>query len=92
MSNLQKQIGKLRDYVLTFNGQPVEQLSTAAWYKALNWAGIENFHWHDLRHTWASRHVQSDTPLRVLQKLGGWTSYAMVQRNPHLGKRPANPS
>jgi integrase len=84
MSILQKQIGKHRDYVFTFKGQHVEQLSTAAWYKALKRAGIENFRWHDLRHTWASWHVQSGTPLHVLQELGGWASYAMVQRYAHL--------
>jgi integrase len=81
---LQKQIGKHREVVFTFKGKPVEQLSTAAWYKALKRAGIENFRWHDLRHTWASWHVQSGTPLHVLQELGGWASYAMVQRYAHL--------
>lgn len=84
MAVLQKQIGKHRDCVFTFKGQPVEQLSTAAWYKALKRAGIENFRWHDLRHTWASWHVQGGTPLHVLQELGGWASYAMVQRYAHL--------
>lgn len=81
---LQKQIGKHRDVVFTFKGKPVEQLSTAAWYKALGRAGIENFRWHDLRHTWASWHVQGGTPLNVLQELGGWASYSMVQRYAHL--------
>lgn len=40
----------------------------------------------DLEHvfTWASWHVQSGTPLHVLQELGGWASYAMVQRYAHL--------
>jgi integrase len=60
---LQKQICKHRDVVFTFKGQPVVQVSTAAWYKALRRAGIENFRWHDLRHTWASWNIQSGTPL-----------------------------
>ena len=81
---LQKQVGKHCDLVFTFDGKPVGQPSTAAWYKALRRAGIENFRWHDLRHTWASWHVQSGTPLNVLQELGGWASYAMVQRYAHL--------
>ncbi|WP_363183902.1 site-specific integrase [uncultured Thiocystis sp.] len=55
-----------------------------AWRKALLRAGIENFRWHDLRHTWASWHVQSGTPLHVLQELGGWSDFAMVQKYAHL--------
>ena len=76
-----RQAPRIRVHV---QGNPVEQLSTAAWYKALQRAGIQNFRWHDLRHTWASWHVQSGTPLHVLQELGGWASFAMVQRYAHL--------
>jgi len=71
-------------FVFAFNGERVVQLSTAAWYKALKRGGIENFRSHDLRHTWASWHIQSGTPLHVLQELGGWASYTMVQRYAHL--------
>jgi integrase len=63
---------------------PIAETNSAAWYKALKRAGIENFRWHDLRHTWASWHVQNGTPLYVLQELGGWASFAMVQRYAHL--------
>lgn len=42
--------------------------------------GIEDFHWHDIRHTWATWHVRAGTPLEVLQKLGGWRDYSMVLR------------
>jgi len=44
----------------------------------------KRFRWHDLRHTWASWHVQAGTPLPVLQKLGGWSCYEMVLRYAHL--------
>ena len=35
---------------------------------------IEDFCWHDLRHTWSSWHIQNGTPLHVLQELVGWSS------------------
>jgi len=47
VSILQKQIGKHRDIVFTFKGREIEQVSTAAWYKALRRAGIHNFRWQD---------------------------------------------
>jgi integrase len=47
-------------------------------------SGIENFRWHDLRHTWASWHVQLGTPLYVLKELGGWETLEMVNRYAHL--------
>lgn len=46
------------------------------------WIGDVN--WHTFRHTFASWHVMSGTPLEVLQKLGGWSSLRMVQRYAHL--------
>lgn len=70
--------------VFVYNGKPVYQTVTAAWTKALQRAGIRNFRWHDLRHTWASWHVQRGTPLQVLKELGGWETLEMVQRYAHL--------
>lgn len=57
---------------------------TKAWYKALKETGLEGFRFHDLRHTWASWHVQAGTPLNALQELGGWSSAEMVRRYAHL--------
>ena len=65
---------------------PVTGCSTLAWYKAVERAGLKGFRWHDLRHTWASWHVQAGTPLPILQELGSWASFAMVQRYAHLGR------
>jgi integrase len=80
MEGVQRQAGKHAVRVFTCEGQPVEQVSTKAWYKALKRAGISSFRWHDLRHTWASWHIQNGTPLRVLQELGGWETASMVRR------------
>ncbi|PHM61814.1 integrase [Xenorhabdus ishibashii] len=55
-----------------------------AWNSALKRAGIEDFRFHDLRHTWASWLVQSDVPLSILQEMGGWESIEMVRRYAHL--------
>ncbi|CRY05840.1 integrase family protein [Yersinia enterocolitica] len=58
-----------------------------AWRLALKRAGIDNFRFHDLRHTWASWLVQAGVPLTVLQEMGGWESIEMVQRYAHLAPR-----
>jgi integrase len=84
MTLVRKQVGKHPTHVFSFRGQPVVQPSTKAWYAALGRAGIEDFRWHDLRHTWASWHVQNGTPLCVLQELGGWESPEMVRRYAHF--------
>jgi len=81
---LRRQSGKHLTHVFSFNGKPIRQVSTKAWYAALERAGITDFRWHDLRHTWASWHVQQGTPLYALQELGGWESPEMVRRYAHL--------
>jgi integrase len=81
---LTKQIGKDPTAVFTYKGKPVTQVNTKAWYKALGRAGIDNFRWHDLRHTWASWLTQQGVPLNVIQEMGAWESSEMVKRYAHL--------
>ena len=81
---VRKQLGKQLTHVFSYKGRPITQVSTKAWYAALERAGIKDFRWHDLRHTWASWHVQGGTPLFALQELGGWESPEMVRRYAHL--------
>lgn len=81
---LRRQAGRHPERVFTYRGQPVSKAGVRAWRLALARAGIHDFRWHDLRHTWASWHVQSGTPLHVLQELGGWATAAMVRRYAHL--------
>lgn len=79
-------------------GKPITEIKLA-WQLAMERAGlgyfektedgkhkkwIGDFTWHGLRHTWASWHIMSGTPIEVLQKLGGWEDLRMVQRYAHL--------
>lgn len=71
-------------HVFTYQGYPVQNTNTAAWHKALQRAGIKEFRWHDLRHTFASYHALNGTPLLTLKALGGWQTLEMVNRYAHL--------
>lgn len=81
---LQRQIGNHPERVFTFTGEPIVNANTRAWRSALKRACIEDFRWHNLRHTWASWHRMQGTPTHELQQLGGWKSGAMVERYAHL--------
>lgn len=81
---LTRQIGKHPRSVFSYKGKPITQVNTKAWYKALKRAGIEDFRWHDLRHTWASWLTQNGVPLNVIQEMGAWESAEMVRRYAHL--------
>ena len=78
------QKGIHEEYVFTFQDKPVTWVSGNAWRKALKRAKITDFRWHDLRHTWATWHIQRGTPVEALMKLGGWKSLTMVLRYAHL--------
>lgn len=71
-------------YVHVWHGEPVADFNTEAFKDAVTTAGLAPLRWHDLRHTWASWHVQTGTSLHELMQLGGWASYEMVQRYAHL--------
>lgn len=67
--------------------QPIRKMrvdDNTAWNIGLKRAGIEDFRFHDLRHTWASWLIQSGVPLSALQEMGGWESIEMVRRYAHL--------
>lgn len=81
---LMRQKGKHLERVFTFRGKPLNSANTRAWQRALKRAGIDDFRWHDLRHTWATWQRQAGTPTHELQRLGGWRTGAMVERYAHL--------
>jgi integrase len=81
---LREQWGQHAERVFTHQGHPFRQANGRAWRHALKRAGIEDFRFHDLRHTWATRHIQAGTPLHALMELGGWSDAAMVRKYAHF--------
>lgn len=79
-----KKVPEFVDSVFVYHGRLVYQTVTESWRKALKRAGIRDFRWHDLHHTWASWHVQRGTLLQVLKELGGWETLEMVQQYANL--------
>jgi len=55
-----------------------------AWMRALQLAGIVDFHFHDLRHTFASWMIMKGADLPTLQSILGHKSITMTMRYAHL--------
>jgi integrase len=84
-----KAIAKVRhiknNYVFySANGTPIDASNLRRiFYSATRKAQIEDFHWHDLRHTFATRLVQAGVDIYTVQKLGRWKNISMVMRYAH---------
>jgi len=76
--------GQCPTHVFGYRGRPLKRVNARAWRNALRRAGIENFRWHDLRHTWASWLRQKGVPTWALQGLAGWKSESMANRYAHI--------
>ena len=57
-----------------------------AFETAVKRAGISDFRWHDLRHTYASHLAMAGVDLNTIRELLGHKSLAMTQRYSHLSK------
>ena len=78
---LREQIGKHQQFCFVYRGNRIKwELTNSAWHTAIAAAGITDFRFHDLRHTWASWHRQAGTSCDELKELGGWKSREMVDR------------
>ena len=88
-ADLLKKIWKVRSLssthvFLTSNGTPfIARNLVRSFSIALEKAGIENFRWHDLRHTFATRLIHAGVDLYTVQRLGRWRSLSMVMRYAH---------
>lgn len=86
VATIRRWIGRHEKNVFVRCGNPIlrDGWNSAQWDRQCARAGIENFRFHDVRHTWASWHVQAGTPLNRLMELGGWAKYEHVLRYAHL--------
>ena len=78
------------EYVFSSDGEKEGYINRTDFERALLLSGITDFRFHDLRHTWASWHVQNGTPLMVLKELGGWEKLEMVNKYAHLSGEHLN--
>lgn len=72
------------DYVFCrIDGSPFKRFDTA-WKKACRSAGIENLHFHDLRHTFGSNLLMSGASLKDVKEMLGHSDISMTDRYTHL--------
>jgi integrase len=82
---IRKRKGFRSKYVFTFRGKPVKEIKTA-FKPALKRAGIEDFRFHDLRHTFASQLIMRGGGLKDVQELLGHKTITMTLRYSHLSE------
>lgn len=69
--------------VFTFRGKAIKDIKSSFDHARAR-AEVEDFRFHDLRHTFASRLVQQGVTLYEVMHLTGHKSFEMVQRYAHL--------
>ncbi|MCX5814014.1 MAG: site-specific integrase [Proteobacteria bacterium] len=79
-------IRQLDNNYVFFNGQGNKidaRNLLRTFYRVCKNAKIENLRFHDLRHTFATRLVQTGVDLYTVQKLGRWKDISMIKRYAH---------
>jgi len=83
-------LGTVLEGIRKGDGGPIFALTARSLHrhfvKALRLAGISDFRWHDLRHTFASHYVMRTNDLPATQNMLGHQSPRMTQRYAHLSK------
>ena len=65
------------------DGRPLQRVDNA-WQEARRLAGIESFHFHDLRHTFCSNLLLSGSGLKDVKEMIGHKDLSMTDRYAHL--------
>ena len=72
------------------DGTPHTHWAEKAFPEAVRAARIQDFRFHDLRHTFAPRLAMEGVDLLTIKDLGGWKTLSMVQRYSHLSPSHRN--
>jgi len=83
LARIPRRIGNPYVFPGRLKGQRMTDLPKE-WEQWLKKVEIDNFKWHDLRHTFASRLVMAGVDLYTVSKLLGHHSLGMTQRYAHL--------
>jgi len=65
------------------DGTPIQRIDTA-WRKVRSFAGIADFHFHDLRHTFCSNLLLAGSDLKSVKEMIGHSDLSMTDRYSHL--------
>jgi integrase len=76
----------ISEFVFTYKGKRVKNIKKA-FKTALKNAGITDFRFHDLRHTFASQVIMRGGDLKDVQELLGHKSMSMTLRYSHLSQK-----
>jgi integrase len=77
--------GKRSKALLCLNTEGTPMTKVAYWFNpAIKEAGIEDYHWHDNRHTACSRWVMGGVPLAAVAHYAGHSTIQMTMRYSHL--------
>jgi integrase len=78
---LEAEVGKHPVFCFTYRGEPIAwELTNSAWHHAVRKAGITDFRFHDLRHTWASWHRQAGTSCDETSCVNLWSRWRAIER------------
>ena len=85
LRNLEKLSGD-REFVCPDNDGTAKRDWRTWFEEAVDRANVKDFHWHDLRHTFASRLVMEGVDLRTVQELLGHKSIVQTMKYAHLAQ------